>query len=94
MNAGEFIQWFGNELQELILTTNGTYRFTATRDLVGRAINNLSEMPPADREKVSAILATSHLTNKIGDFRVPYDIRDEYDTIEAVLATVEGFFEE
>jgi hypothetical protein len=93
MNADEFLKWFGSELQGLIHATNLMNRFTASRDLVGRAINYLSEMPTKDRDRILDVLITSHQSRIIGDFRVPVDKRDESDTIEEILATIEAYLE-
>ena len=93
MNANEFINWFGSELKILIRTTNDTNRFTASRELVKRAINYLSEIPPMDRDLVLAGLIESHQSWTIGNFQVPFDKRDEFDSIEGILATIEAYLE-
>ncbi len=93
VNANEFIKWLGSELQTLIQTTNELNRFSTSKDLVDRAINYLIELPPVDRSRVLDALITSYELRKIGDFQVPYDIRNEFDTIEAIYATIKAFLE-
>jgi hypothetical protein len=91
VNANEFINWFGGELQRLIDTTNITNRLSASRSLVADAINKLEELPQIERERVQDLLMTSYQSRVIGDFRIPHDIREEYDWIEGILATIEAY---
>ncbi len=88
MDANKFIKWFGLELQRLIQTTSETDRFTLSRDLVSRVIYSLSRLSKSDRDQVMGILVKSFKSGRIGDYKVPFDIRDEYDTIEAIYATI------
>jgi hypothetical protein len=88
MNADEFIKWFGNELENLLRTTNDTNRFTASRELVNQAIQTLEALPSIERARIQDLLVASYQSGLIGDFRIPFDIREEYDWIEGILATL------
>jgi hypothetical protein len=57
-------------------------------------INILSEMPQKDRARVLDLLVTSNQSRKIGDFRWPFDIRDDNDWLEGIIATIEGYLED
>ncbi len=94
MNASEFITWFGNELRDLIHTISVTDRFEPSRDLVNRAIDNLKELPSIERNRVKDLLDASHQTWLIGNFRIPYDIRADFDWIEGIVATIEDLLED
>ncbi len=93
MDANEFINWFGNELRDLIQTTSVENRFEPSRDLANRAINTLKEMSSPQLIQVDDLLNASHQTNMVGNFRIPWDIRDDNDTIEEIIATIEGYIE-
>jgi hypothetical protein len=94
MNSDEVMKWLGLELQNLILKTVPRDRFEPSRDPVGKTINILSEMPQKDRARILDLLVTSNQSKKIGDFRWPFDIRDDNDWIDAIIATIEGDLED
>ncbi len=94
MDANEFIKWFGSELQDLIRTTSVVNRFEPSRALVNRAIATLKELPSIELTLVRDFLDASHRTWMIGDFRIPYDIRDDFDWIEGIVATIEDLLED
>jgi hypothetical protein len=93
VNANEFIQWFGSELQGLLGTINEKNWFEQTHDLIDRAILYLSKLSQMNRTRVLKELMASHQTHLIGHFRVPFDIQEEADIIEEILATIEGYLE-
>jgi hypothetical protein len=93
MDAIELIKQFGDELQKLVRATDNTNRFTASKELVDRMFHSLEELPPAERARFQVLLIDSHQSGMIGDFRIPFDLRDEYDWIEGILATIEGFLD-
>jgi len=93
INVNEFIKWSGGELQSLFLKTDVTNRFALSQDLVTRAINLLSKKLPRERGQISNELITSLQSGKIGDFQVPFDVRGDIDTIEAIYATMKGYLE-
>ncbi len=93
MNVNEFIKWFGSELQSLSHIINDTERFSASRDVANKAIDNLMGLSPIDRTQVLDLLITSHESRIIGNFQIPFDKRNEFDTIEGLLATIEAHLE-
>jgi len=93
MNADEFVNWLGIELHRLVQIPIDSNRFEATRDLVNRAVSMLIGLPPSEQKQVVGAIITAHQSGRIGDYRIPYDIRDEFDMIEEVLATIEGLID-
>ncbi len=90
MNAIEFITWFESKITKLINSTDDANR-SRIRKLVNEAINYLAHMSPMDRNEVRDLFYRSHSTFMIGNFKIPYDERYQFDTIEAILATIEGY---
>ena len=93
MNANEFIKWFETELQNLGQDHIDMNRFEASNDLVSRAINRLINFPSLERKRVLDAIIVSHQSGMIGNYKIPVDDRDKFDTIEAILASIEGYLE-
>jgi hypothetical protein len=92
MDANEFVKWLGTELQNLVQIPFDANRFEASCDLVQRAFDEIMNSNPNEQYQIRDELNKVPKSRKMGDYQIPYDIRDDYDTIEGVLATIEGFF--
>jgi len=90
MNANEFLKWLGIELQHVIQVPIDLNRFEVAQDLVNRAINELMKINSPDQSQIRNEISNVSKTQKIGDFHIPFDIRDDCDIIEAILATILG----
>ncbi len=90
MNINEFVNWLGIELQRLVQIPSDYNRLEATRDLVNRAMSMLIGLPVSEQKQIVGGIIIAHKLGRIGDYKIPYDIRDEFDIIEEVLATIEG----
>ena len=89
-NANKFVTWLAIELGDLIGATDGTNRFTASQDLINKTKHILDAFPPNEVTRIRIALREVANTGYIGDFRIPYDVREENDWIEGILATIKG----
>jgi len=92
MDANEFVEWLGLELQNLVQIPVDANRFEASCDLVQRAFDEIMNSDPYEQNRIWNELKEAPKSRKMGNYQIPFDIRDDCDTIEAVLATIEGFF--
>jgi hypothetical protein len=90
MDTEEFMNWLAIELRKLVHTPPNINRFEAAKEIVDHAINKLMDLSKVDRNKIIDEIGKGHELGKIGDYQLPYDIRDDIDIIGEVLATLEG----
>ena len=95
MNSDSFLVWLGSQLRDLEqhAVENGR-RFDAAHGVVQTAIEYLGTLSRDDRNRVLDALTSSARTHMIGEYRLPYDIRDHIDFIEGILGTLEGYLEQ
>jgi hypothetical protein len=95
MNADDVEIWLGNQLRSLVQIPSDNYgRFDAGKELVDKTIEYLRKLSPGDRSQFQEAIMASYVTRTIGNYRIPYDIRDDADTIEAILATLQDISED
>ena len=93
MNSDEFIKWLSAQLLCVNQFPINANLIEASHDLVNGAIEKLSSLASLEQEKVIETIIKCHQSGSIGDYQIPYDDRDKFDTIEAILGTIEGFLE-
>jgi hypothetical protein len=94
MDTDTFLVWLGNQLRNLgQVPVENDRRFDATLELVKTAMESLDNMSTVERNQVFHALNDVPKTNMLRDYRIPYDIRDHYDWIEGILATLEAHLE-
>jgi hypothetical protein len=90
METDEFMNWLADELRKLVQIPPNANRFGAAKGIVDQAINKLMDLSQTNRKKIIDEIENEERLGKIGDYRLPYDIRDDIDIIGEVLATLEG----
>lgn len=85
MDANEFVKWLGTDLQNLVQIPVGDNRFQASCDLVQRAFDEIVNSDPNEQNQIRDELNEMPKSRKMGDYQIPFDIRDDCDTIEVVL---------
>lgn len=90
MSTDEFLKWLGLELQKLGQIPINLDRFDTGRELVNCAMSKLMSLPPAEQKEIINEINRSHLLGRIGDYQLPFDIRDDIDMVGEVLTTIES----
>ena len=92
MNPDDFLEWLGQELASMVtVPIEDQERFQACELILKRSIEKFKTMSSEEKAKIYANLLGHQ--ESIGGFQIPYDIRDEYDFIEGVIATIQWFLE-
>lgn len=95
MNGNEFLIWLGSDIKEIMESFPPEGRPDPCRLLVAEAMLKLDVMTADERTAVLKSLHTpsSDRDGYIGNYRVPYDIRDVGDFVGAIVATLVGHLE-
>lgn len=90
-DCDEFSLWLGNEFQNLIQIQDASTRFDEGKNIVSILINKYTHASANERKNALDSVIKSHEKGKIGNFIIDFDKRNEYDTIEAILSTIEAY---
>jgi len=91
MDHREYLIWLGSKLQAMVqIPVDNNQRFNASKKIIDKSFAIFDNMPIEQLEKLREAFSDSFDTKIIGNYPIPYDIRDSYDWIEGVLATIYG----
>ena len=94
MEPHDFLVWLGSQLEMMVQEpVEDNHRFNAAQELVQMAINLLSKMSDTNRIIVRDKVIDYFSTRIIGNYKIRVDIRETYDWIEGVVATIDGYLE-
>lgn len=90
----EFSFWLGKEIQGLLHIHDASLRFDEGKNLIDRFISMYSQASANERRTALDSLQRLQNLGEIGDLKINSVNRDEYDSIEAILATIEAYLQD
>jgi hypothetical protein len=92
MDPIDFLEWLGDKLEGLVSSPVVDSRLAMGQGIVQDAFDLFTSMAREDIQSVMNYLVDPSI-EIIGNFNLPRDQRDDWDWIEGILATIQGYEE-